>query len=491
MSRTHLHSTLVAGALVAGSSIYASAADLPARAPAYKAPPVTVDYWTGFYVGVHAGYGWGTKDWLNSDNGGFFEGRGFLGGGQIGVNQQVGNGWVLGIEADASWSGFKGNQTTERGAIPVDFYVTESLESKIDWMASVALRAGIAVDRLLVYGKFGIAIAHEHHSANWYRNVGGAIASYAVSGSETRTGTLVGFGAEYAWSDYWSAKIEYNYVPFVDKPIELAGTQTDAGVTTPLWYNQRIGQSLHFVKAGVNYRLGQAAPSAVAPARTTGYDWSGFYLGAQAGHGWGRTTWASFRPDQSYDVAGWLAGGQVGVNAQSGRIVVGVEAEGLWTNAGGSLDGSFTVDVSGPSRDTLATRVNWLGMVSGRLGYAVADRWLVYGKGGVAFANERHDFTRTFPAGPGFEIRESATRLRSGWLAGVGIEHAIAGNWSVKAEYVYIDFQDKSETLSGVVINGPVTPAAQNFEIRQWMQLVKFGLNYRFGAQPAAVVAKY
>src|SRR5437763_863661 len=93
------------GVLLALGGTSALAADLPVKAAA--APPAPYN-WTGIYAGVHAGYGMGMKDWTNSVFD--FDVRGFLGGGQIGVNQQIGN-WVMGIEADASWANIKGAQT--------------------------------------------------------------------------------------------------------------------------------------------------------------------------------------------------------------------------------------------------------------------------------------------------------------------------------------------------------------------------------------------
>jgi outer membrane immunogenic protein len=91
----------------------ASAADLSVRAPVMKAPPpvpVAVFNWTGFYVGAHVGGGWGDKDWVAVGVGplGSHDIDGFLGGGQIGFNYQVGA-WVLGAEVDFSWADLDGS----------------------------------------------------------------------------------------------------------------------------------------------------------------------------------------------------------------------------------------------------------------------------------------------------------------------------------------------------------------------------------------------
>src|SRR5262249_49788539 len=99
-----------AGALAVGSATVASAAHL--RAPVTKAPPpVTMVYnWTGFYCGGHVGGAWGDKDWVAVGVGplGSHNVDGFIGGGQVGYNYQVGR-WVFGVEADFSWADVNGS----------------------------------------------------------------------------------------------------------------------------------------------------------------------------------------------------------------------------------------------------------------------------------------------------------------------------------------------------------------------------------------------
>jgi len=111
------------GAVVAAISAFAltqiaSAADLPRKAPAY-APPPTVYNWTGFYLGLHAGYGWGTTTATDAvaTNGfcwfacGFqwnADVHGFVGGGQVGYNWQFAPSWVVGVEGDIGYLGVKG-----------------------------------------------------------------------------------------------------------------------------------------------------------------------------------------------------------------------------------------------------------------------------------------------------------------------------------------------------------------------------------------------
>ena len=102
----------------------------------------------GTYLGGHVGYGTGMKDWTNSTFD--FDVKGFLGGGQIGVNQQVGN-WVFGIEADASWSNIKGSQPLTLGGPLIGIMQTGTAATTVDWVATVRGRFGFAQDRWLVY----------------------------------------------------------------------------------------------------------------------------------------------------------------------------------------------------------------------------------------------------------------------------------------------------------------------------------------------------
>ena len=91
--------------------------------------------------------------------------------------------------------------------------------------------------------------------------------------------------------------------------MRLAGSRTINAVTTPLIENFDIQQSLHLAKFGVNYRFGPDAPLAIVPARPApGYDWTGAWVGAQVGYGWGHEHWPDFvRPMDSTSRVGSVA----------------------------------------------------------------------------------------------------------------------------------------------------------------------------------------
>jgi len=182
-------------------------------------------------------------------------------------------------------------------------------------------------------------------------------------------------------------------------------------------------------------------------------------------------------------VTGGLFGGQAGFNFQTGSWVWGVEAQ--WSGTGG--DGSSDCPI--PNGGGICrTDVRWLGTAAGRVGYAWGSA-LLFGKGGFAWARDRYDISfATVPTG-----NESGTQDRTGWMAGAGLEYALSSNWSVKVEYDYLNFGTDSANLfrcATCTANGlPGGALDETIDVRQRIHLVKFGINYRFGAGP--VTARY
>ncbi len=202
---------LLASCALMGS---AAAADLPVKAPVYKAPVVTPPYnWTGFYVGGNIGYSWGRQD--NSVGGtslGTVNVDGIIGGGQVGYNWQI-NQIVLGLEADFQGSGQKGDGSFIGPAalIPSSTY---TFTDKLDWFGTVRGRVGYAMDRWLPYVTGGWAWGHGSISGT----VTGNGPTGAGSASNDYSGWTVGGGLEYAFLNNWSAKFEYLYIDFGDGP---------------------------------------------------------------------------------------------------------------------------------------------------------------------------------------------------------------------------------------------------------------------------------
>ena len=201
-------------ALMAGVASSAMAADLPTR----KAPPAPMSYappvfsWTGFYVGVNGGWG-GTSGGgdLGSPTGG-------LVGGTVGYNYQIGQ-FVAGLEGDWDWADV--NKSGVNG-------VAGAYSNKIDSLVTARARAGVALDRALLYVTAGYAGADDK------------VSFPGVSSTDWRSGGAFGAGIEYAFTNNISAKAEYIYAPFESKTYA-------PGVKSNL--------DLSLVRAGLNYKF--------------------------------------------------------------------------------------------------------------------------------------------------------------------------------------------------------------------------------------------
>ena len=215
---------ILAVSVLAASAAGVSAADLPLKAKPIVAAGLD---WSGVYIGAHAGYGGGMKDWELAGPADFVA-RGPLVGGQVGINKQLGS-LVFGLELDGSWADIKGSSCLP-GRCLVASPSMPPATSKIDSLATFAGRAGIAADRWFVFAKAGISAVHGKHTtvSDLSGLVGGVPATQttAVSGSETRYAPMLGFGAEYALVGPWSILAEYDYHHLGVRNVRQTGTAT-------------------------------------------------------------------------------------------------------------------------------------------------------------------------------------------------------------------------------------------------------------------------
>jgi outer membrane immunogenic protein len=222
---------LLAGvaSLAFGAASSAIAADIPARMPT-KAPvyaPAMYN-WSGWYIGIQGGYGFGRSSWTDTATGlstGGFDVDGALLGGTLGVNWQTGA-WVFGLEGDGSWSNIRGSTTVNCG-IPC--------ETRNNWLATFRGRVGHAFDRFLPYITGGLAA--------------GDIEAVGIgTQSSTEVGWTVGAGLEWALAGPWTAKVEYLYADLGKMSCSIA--VCGATGTTDVKLDTSI------VRAGINYRFG-------------------------------------------------------------------------------------------------------------------------------------------------------------------------------------------------------------------------------------------
>ncbi len=228
----------------------AQAADLPMKAAPYAAP-VPVFSWTGCYIGVHAGAGVLLDQGFQDESGNAEDrhGVGGLAGGQAGCNYQTGM-LVLGVEGEGFWSGMKINRDNfNNGSI---LETTATIKNKSDY--DIAGRFGIAIDHALVYGKAGwVAGRFAWNTAN-----AGCEFCDIFQGSHTLDGLLIGLGLEYAFTNNWTVKFEYDYLGFDAKNVSFARSCVDCDLLNPV--TQNVSADKHIFKVGLNYLFNMAGP---------------------------------------------------------------------------------------------------------------------------------------------------------------------------------------------------------------------------------------
>ena len=251
----------------------------------------------------------------------------------------------------------------------------------------------------------------------------------------------------------------------------------------------------------------KARPIVAAPL----WSWSGFYIGGNVGYSWGRSDthvpWANVlvgqTPNvpidplppgsttrQNVDLDGWLGGGQVGFNHQSGNWVYGLEGDFQWTGQRGT--GNFVCTGSGPvtvppplasscgsfgATRAVEMHLEWFATARARAGMLVMPSTLAYVTGGLAVGSLKATGTTTFfPAGgtlaapialPPTVAVLTTTDTNWGWTIGGGLEHHLVGNLTGKIEYLYLDF---GRFVIGT--NGLSSAAVTD-------HVVRFGLNYK------------
>ncbi len=239
----HMKKFVIASLALFGFAAPAFAADMPAKAPVYKAPVQVPINWTGFYVGGNLGAAWshltmtdvglagvafsagGTagQNFTNSNTA-------FFGGGQIGYNYQI-NQWVVGLEGDLGWMGLHGS-TLDPGSASNTMVGINS-----GWYGDITGRVGVTFDRALIYAKGGWAVydGKESFSTTAPFTVGNSVGTFS--------GWTLGGGVEYMFAPNWSAKLEYQHFDFGNQTFTL----------TPAGWPFREALTVDTVKVGINY----------------------------------------------------------------------------------------------------------------------------------------------------------------------------------------------------------------------------------------------
>ncbi len=198
--------------------------------------------WSGLYLGVNGGYGWGAKSGQLADaifSYGGLSPEGGFGGGQIGYNFQAGHSIVLGVEAD-----IQGGDMGATGSF-ADIGGTAHTKSQVDMFGTIRARAGITADRALIYATGGFAYGNVDNQVAFNPGV-----TYSKSG--IATGYTVGGGLEYKLNPTWSVKGEYQYINLgKNDPVAPGGTAFSS------WAGDVVNDdAFHTVRLGLNYHVG-------------------------------------------------------------------------------------------------------------------------------------------------------------------------------------------------------------------------------------------
>jgi outer membrane immunogenic protein len=252
--------------------------------------------------------------------------------------------------------------------------------------------------------------------------------------------------------------------------------------------------------ATVGLGLGLVSPAAAAvrpPAPPPAYNWTGFYIGGTVGGAWG-----NFNPTSSTmtvpvgelnaaDVAainsaglqikpdGFTGGFEAGYNWQPSYLLFGLEGDIESFHLSGSATTGPILYHGGAGTFTLTSNAStdWLATARGRLGY-VAGSWLFYATGGAAFTDLHGNFSFAETAFGGSEAA-SLSSSKTGYTVGGGIETSLSREWSVKAEYLFVDFGTVSAygtAAGGVLI--PTQPFTHTMDLKA--NIARLGLNYHF-----------
>lgn len=264
--------------------------------------------------------------------------------------------------------------------------------------------------------------------------------------------------------------------------------------------------------AGIAVLTGSAVAADMnlkAPPAPVIFSWTGWYGGGNAGGIWsnssdtvqpigcfiaatlcgGALSNNPLRTDTgNLHNAGFTGGGQFGYNWQSGPAVFGIETDLNFStlNATDAVNRPLAAPLVGNIAHTVSERPDWFGTLRGRLGFTPAPTWLIYATGGLAYGHIGSSSSVAFVFPPGTTNDTyigSLSTTRVGWTVGGGAEWAFGSNWSVKAEYLYVNLGNLSYAnacVTPTICGGFTPPAAYQTSLTAHENIARVGINYHF-----------
>jgi opacity protein-like surface antigen len=503
---------------------------LPARPRMnYSAPIAALWTWTGFYFGANAGYAAGrfNADTLVSDatlatpllavNSSSAR-KGGIGGGEAGYNWQAGM-WLTGIETDVQFSTQRlvGSAlcpgavcNPDLAAAGLDAPVTLALRHSLGWFGTLRGRLGaLMTPDSIAYVTGGLAVGGIEHSADSSgfsldANGNPQPALLPFVARTVKLGWTVGGGIEARIAGNVTGKIEYLHMDFGADQASTLNNQNALPIAVVV--NSRITEDI--VRLGINYKFdpNAQAPTAaksllperlritVKPPLPMLWTWTGYYLGINAGYGFGKASTDAFFNDStiagaafataaSYKPQGTIFGMQTGYNLQLASWLVGIEADAQLSGQHDNPIFACPGTICNPAGPVVAAfdqnqRLEWFATLRGRFGAILTPNASVFISGGAAVAglHTAGDLFGFDPTGAPATNPFSNITINAGWTVGGGLEARLYDNWTGKVEYLYMDFG----SMTTGVNNQLNTTITATFNSRVTDQLVRAGLNYKF-----------
>src|ERR1700730_2851870 len=404
-----------------------------------------------------------------------FDARGISVTGNVAYNQNLGNQWFIEPSAGIIWSRTHVDQLNVPGTgilgtpvgpgfVPPWVLTVNDIESTL---GRLSVRVGTTVTSgNVVWQPFASAsVYHEFQGGvtssltSNFSAIGAALPTLSSTVSTSSLGTYGQFG------------------------LGVAAQFVNTGWVSYLRGDYRRGDNIEgwSLNGGLRYQfvpdptargpLIAKAPIYKAPAVQAAYNWTGCYIGAYLGAGWGFTSWTFVDDGDTANprFAGVLGGGEIGYNYQLGKWVFGVEGDAGWTNAHGARPcptGFFY---------SCEINMNWLSTTTARIGYAYWDRLLTYVKGGAVIAQDRAEIGCNTNSQPTVVTlvgcpSQSDSKTKAGWTVGWGTEFGLARNVSVKGEMMYFDLGTDRYNMAGTLA-----------DIQRSGFISTVGLHFRFG----------
>jgi outer membrane immunogenic protein len=453
---------LLALALGLGFAQAASAADMPAKAPVYKAPPAAAVNWTGFYINGGFGYGLWSADsttqfigagcivCVNEHQGG----KGWLGVIGAGYDYQFAPSFLAGVFGDYNFSSLKGSIQD-----PVPETVGEIKQTSA-W--AVGARLGwIVTPDFLAYVNGGYTSAH-FSGANLVSGLSGAPAGVSTSGFDAH-GWFIGGGTENTMSGFlgvfgpgWFWRNEYRYASYDNQLVPEVGN-------APIAINFK--PAVQTITSELVYKLNTGGPVYHAAAPVAPVRWTGLYVNAGVGYGmWAADTTTQITGSSTCITCtnveqggkGWLGAVGLGYDYQlMPKIVIGAFGDyDISSLNGGVVDqnGLFEGDIKQTSAWAAGARAGWL----------ITPQLLSYVNGG--YTSARFSGTNMVTSTLGAPTaRTTSAFTANGWFLGGGAEIAVASGWFWRNEYRFAQYTNQAIPEQNSIVTLNFKPVVQTF----------------------------